>query len=224
MTRQSSTVGGGANPEPVERLIAELVRLPGIGRRSAERIAFFILKSKKEEAMGLARAVEDVKDNVRHCSICYNLTDVDPCRICAAPARNGGLVMVVEQPRDVISLEQTGLFRGVYHVLAGQLDPLSGVQVEDLTIRPLLDRVDDPQRNCRGVRVEEVILGLSPTLEGDSTALYLAEELGKRGVRVTRLARGLPAGLQLEYAGAAVLADAIEGRQELPRTDETPET
>jgi recombination protein RecR len=217
MSGPSSTFGGGANPEPVERLIAELVRLPGIGRRSAERIAFFILKSKKEEAMGLARAIGDVKEKVRHCSICYNLTDVDPCRICASAARDGGMVMVVEQPRDVISLEQTGLFKGVYHVLAGQLDPLSGVQVEDLTIKPLLDRVDDPAHNCRGVKVEEVILGLSPTLEGDSTALYLAEELGKRGVRVTRLARGLPAGSQLEYAGAAVLADAIEGRQDMPR-------
>jgi recombination protein RecR len=217
MRRSSSTLGGGANPEPVERLIAELVKLPGIGRRSAERIAFFILKSKKEEAMGLARAIGDVKEKVRHCSICYNLTDVDPCRICAAPARNGGMVMVVEQPRDVISLEQTGLFKGVYHVLTGQLDPLSGVQAEDLTIKPLLDRVEHPERNCRGVKVEEVILGLSPTLEGDSTALYLAEELGQRGVRVTRLARGLPAGSQLEYAGAAVLADAIEGRQAMPR-------
>jgi len=216
MTGQTFTGGGGANPEPVERLIGELTRLPGIGRRSAERIAFFILKSKKDDAMGLARAIGDVKEKVRHCSICYNLTDVDPCRICAAPSRDGAVVMVVEQPKDVISLEQTGLFKGAYHVLTGQLDPLGGVQVEDLTIKPLLDRVDDSKRNCREVKITEVILGLNPTLEGDSTALYLAEELGKRGVRVTRLARGLPAGSQLEYAGAAVLADAIEGRQEMP--------
>ena len=216
MAPASSAFTSGANPEPVERLIDELTRLPGIGRRSAERVAFHILKAKKDEAMGLSRAISDVKENVRHCAICYNLTDVDPCRICAAPARDASLVMVVEQPKDLISLEQTGLFKGVYHVLTGQIDPLGGVAPEDLTIKPLLDRVDDPVRNCRGVRVAEVILGLNPNLEGDSTALYLAEELGRRSVKVTRLARGLPSGSQLEYASAAVLTDAIEGRQAMP--------
>jgi recombination protein RecR len=205
----------GPNPEPVERLIAAFSRMPGIGRRSAERMAFHVLKSTREEALQIARAITDVKDKVRHCSICYTLTDVDPCRICAAPGRDASVVLVVEQPKDVISLGQTGLFNGVYHVLTGQIDPLAGVEPDHLTIRALLERVDDPSRNCRGERVREVILGLNPTLEGDSTALYLAEELGRRGVKVTRLARGLPSGSQLEYANPAVLADAIEGRQEM---------
>ncbi len=209
--------GSGANPEPVERLIAAFARLPGIGRRSAERMAFHILKSSADEALHLSRAIAEVKEKVRHCSTCFNLTDEDPCRICAAPGRDASIVLVVEQPKDVVSLGQTGLFGGVYHVLAGQIDPLAGVEPEDLTIRALLDRVDHPERNCRGVAVREVILGLNPTLEGDSTALYLAEHLSKRGVRVTRLARGLPSGSQLEYANPAVLADAIEGRQELGR-------
>lgn len=203
----------GANPEPVERLIDRLTRLPGIGRRSAERIAFHVLKSDRETAQQLAQAITDVKDRVRHCRVCYNLTDVDPCRICAAPDRRAEQVLVVEQPRDVIGLEQTGLYRGVYHVLTGQIDPLAGVGPDDLTIGALLDRVRDASLNARAVAVEEVILGLNPTMEGDSTALYLAERLRAAGVRVTRLARGLPAGSQLEYASAAVLADAIEGRQ-----------
>ena len=217
MTQEPARQSPGANPEPVERLIGELTRLPGIGRRSAERIAFHILKAPRDEAMRISKAITDVKRKVRHCMICYNLTDVDPCRICSAPARDASLVLVVEQPKDVISIEQTGLYKGVYHVLMGQIDPLSGVQVEDLTINSLMDRVDDPQRNCRGVAVHEVILGLSPTLEGDSTALHLGGELSRRGLKVTRLARGLPAGSQLEFAGPAVLADAIEGRREIDK-------
>jgi recombination protein RecR len=169
--------------------------------------------------MRLSRAVADVKQKVRHCPICFNLTDVEPCRLCASPSRDASIVMVVEQPKDVISLSQTGLYNGVFHVLTGELDPLTGVEPEDLTISALLVRVDDPQRNCRGERVREVILGLNPTLEGDSTALYLADELSRRGVRVTRLARGLPSGSQLEYANPAVLADAIEGRQAMDDSD-----
>lgn len=211
----SQPSGNQAYPEPVERLIAEFSRLPGIGRRSAERMAFHVLKSSRDEAMKLSRAVADVKEKVRHCSICYNLTEKDPCRICAMPQRDAGTVLVVEQPRDLIGLEQTGLFRGVYHVLTGQLDPLSGIQPEHLTIQPLLERVKNPAKNVRGERIQEIILGLNPNLEGDSTALYLADELQKRGVRVSRLARGLPSGSQLEYASPAVLADAIQGRQSL---------
>lgn len=204
---------GGGNPEPVERLIAEFSRLPGIGRRSAERLAFHILKGSAERALALADAVRDVKERVRHCAICYNLTDVDPCRLCTSERRDASVVMVVEQPKDLLSLEQTGLFRGVYHVLTGQIDPLAGVEPEDITIRPLLDRIDHPERNARGVAIQEVILGLNPTLEGDSTGLYLAEALSARRIKVSRLARGLPSGSQLEYANPAVLADAIEGRR-----------
>jgi recombination protein RecR len=178
-------------------------------------MAFHILKSSTDDALRLSRAVSDVKKNVRSCSICHNLTDVDPCRLCTNPQRDASLVMVVEQPRDLISLEQTGLFKGVYHVLMGRLDPLSGVEPRHLTIDHLLARVEEPQNNCRQVKIAEVVLGTNPNLEGDSTALYLSDELGKRGVKVTRLARGLPAGSQLEFVSRAVLADAIEGRQNM---------
>lgn len=202
-----------AYPEPVERLIDEFAKLPGVGRRSAERMAFHILKQEREEAMRLSQAIADVKQNVKHCSICFNLTDADPCRICADPRRDAVTVLVVEQPRDLISLEQTGMYRGMYHVLTGRLDPLSGIEPHHLTIAQLFDRVEHPQANPRQTKIEEVILGLNPNLEGDSTALYLSDELNKRGIKVSRLARGLPSGSQLEYASRAVLADAIVGRQ-----------
>lgn len=204
-----------AYPEPVQRLIEEFSKLPGIGKRSAERMAFYILKSSAGEAMRLSQAVVDVKQKVRHCSICYNLTDSDVCSVCADERRERGLVLVVEQPRDLISLELTGLYKGVYHVLMGQIDPLAGVGPADLTVADLFQRVEKPERNSGSMPVAEVILGLNPNLEGDSTALYVSDELQKRGVKVTRLARGLPAGSQLEYASPAVLADAIQGRQSI---------
>ncbi|HVP73842.1 MAG TPA: recombination mediator RecR [Phycisphaerales bacterium] len=207
-----------ANPEPVERLIDEFARLPGIGRRSAERMAFHVLKSSSDDALRLARAVEDVKKHVKACSICFNLTDVDPCRICSNANRDASIVLVVEQPKDLIGLEQTGMFNGVYHVLAGRIDPLNGVEPRHLTIDALLERLDHAEHNARGVAVKEVILGTNPNLEGDSTALYLGEQLSNRGVKVTRLARGLPTGSQLEYASKAVLADAIQGRQQMGQT------
>ncbi len=212
--RSSPNFGASqAYPEPVQRMIEEFSRLPGIGARSAERMAFHILKSPKDEAMRLSRAIADVKQKVRSCAICFNLADQDPCRICADEQRDASTILVVEQPRDLISLEQTGMFKGVYHVLLGRLDPLHGIGPGDLTIGELFKRIDEPKSNCRGVKVAEVILGLNPDMEGDTTALYLAEEATRRSVRVTRLARGLPAGSQLEYASRAVLADAIEGRQ-----------
>jgi len=204
-----------AYPEPVRRLIAELERLPGIGKRSAERMAFHVLKSDADDAMRLSQAVADVKQKVRYCRVCYTLTDQDCCAICDDEHRDAGIVLVVEQPRDLISLEQTGLFTGVYHVLLGRLDPLHGVEPGDLSIAELFERIDDPGRNSRGVRVREVILGLNPDMEGDSTGLFLIDALNERGVTVTRLARGIPAGSQLEYASRAVLADAIEGRQQI---------
>ena len=207
--------GGGSRPEPVERLIDEFTKLPGIGRRSAERMAFHILKAMPEEALRLSQAIADVKEHVRHCSICFNLTDIDPCRICSSPERDASTVLVVEQPKDLINLDQTASYRGVYHVLTGRLDPLGGIEPGDLTCDALLNRVRDPQRNCRGEQVREVILGLNPDLEGDSTALYLADRLADLSVAVTRLARGLPTGSQLEYASKAVLADAIRGRQQM---------
>ena len=212
-----------AYPESVDRLIEEFASLPGIGRRSAERLAFHILKSSKDDAMGLARAIDEVKNNVGNCSICWNLTDADPCHICSDSQRDHARVLVVEQPRDLIALEQTGMYRGGYHVLLGRLDPLAGVGEEAITVEGLIQRVTDPSSNAGGRAVDEVILGLNPDMEGDSTALLVAERLEQVGVQVTRLARGLPSGSQIEYANPAVLADAIHGRSSVveggqPRT------
>ncbi|MEC8734189.1 MAG: recombination mediator RecR [Planctomycetota bacterium] len=216
------SASGSAYPDSVDRLIDEFASLPGIGRRSAERLAFFLLKASTDEAMGLARAIEDVKNNVGHCSICWNLTDSDPCQLCTDQQRDHSRVLVVEQPRDLIALEQTGMYRGGYHVLLGRLDPLSGVGEDTITLDALIDRVQYPARNATGSPVEEVILGLNPDMEGDSTALLVAERLEALGIQVTRLARGLPSGSQIEYANPAVLADAIHGRSSVSDPPATP--
>ena len=205
--------GPSPHPESIERLIGEFARLPGIGRRSAERMAFHVLKAEPAEAARLAHAIEDVKRNVRHCSVCFNLTDADPCAICGDERRDRATVLVVEQPRDLVALEQTGMYRGLYHVLMGRISPLDGVGPGHLTIDRLLQRIAKPGTNFGGVPVREVVLGLNPTVEGDGTALYIAEQLRPMGVSVTRLARGVPSGAQLEHANKAVLADAIQGRQ-----------
>jgi recombination protein RecR len=206
---------GPAYPKAVDRLIAEFARLPGIGRRTAERLAFYILKSDEPTALSLAQAVIDVKKTVRHCDICFNLSDTSMCDICRDEQRDRSLVLVVEQPKDLIALEQTGMYRGVYHVLMGRLSPLEGIGPEELTIPRLMERLAHPEMNPGSVAVSEVILGLNPTIEGDGTGLYLADQLRQRGIRVSRLARGLPTGSQLEYANKAVLADAIQGRQKV---------
>ena len=190
----------------------ELTKLPGIGRRGAERLAFHVLKSEPEEAVRLAESIRAVKESVRHCTFCFSLCDVSPCPICASERRDRTRVLVVEQPKDLIALEETRMYNGLYHVLMGRLSPLDGVGPGDLTIDRLLARVDDPGANAGSIEVEEVILGLNPTVEGDGTGLYLAQELKARGVSVSRLARGLPTGGSLEYANKAVLADAIQGR------------
>jgi recombination protein RecR len=202
-------------PKAVDRLIEELARLPGVGRRSAERLAFYFLKSDAPVAHALARALDDLKRTVRHCSVCSNLCDEAICPICTDPARDRASVLVVEQPKDLIALEQTGMYRGLYHVLLGRLSPLDGVGPESLTIAELLARLDSPEKNPGGVAIREVILGLNPNLEGDGTGLYLTQEIRRRGPVVSRLARGLPSGSQLEYANKAVLADAIEGRRKI---------
>jgi len=204
-----------AFPEPVDRLVRELERLPGIGRRTATRLAFHILKDDGGHSQSLADAIRDVKEQVSCCGTCYQLTDVDPCRLCSDPKRDASTVLVIEQPGDLMTFEATGMYRGIYHVLAGRIDPLAGIGPDDLTVQSFLERVDDPARNARGIRIEEVILGLNPNLEGDSTTLYLAEALEQRDVRVTRLARGLPSGSQLEFANTAIIADALHGRQGL---------
>jgi recombination protein RecR len=211
MARRSAD--GGPYPQSVSALVDALAGLPGIGRRTAERLAFWVLKADTADALALADAIRAVKRDVRHCSVCWNLTDSDPCRICSDTARDASLVLVVEQPKDLISLEQTGMHRGIYHVLMGRLDPLDGVGPEALTVDDLVARVQDPARNARGAPVREVIMGLNPDMEGDSTALLVAQRLAGTGIAVTRLARGLPSGSQIEFANRAALADAIALRQ-----------
>jgi len=209
---------GTGYPAAVRELIERLSGLPGIGIRSAERLAFHVLKSDPSEALALASAIRAVKESVRHCKVCFNLSDDDVCAICTDRRRDRSLVCVVEQPKDLIALEQTGMYKGLYHVLMGRLSPLDGIGPEDLTVGHLVGRVKRSQEADDGdgrVRIEEIVLGLNPTLEGDGTALYLAQELSVHGIRVTRLARGVPTGSSLEFANKAVLADAIAGRQSM---------
>jgi recombination protein RecR len=196
--------------QPIQNLMNELSRLPGIGMRSAERIAFHLLKLKTEDAMRLANAISDVKTKIRHCSVCYNLTEQDPCSICSDPGRDQGLVCIVEQPKDLLALEGTGLYRGVYHVLLGRISPLEGIEPGDLTIEPLLERI-------AGGTVRELIMGTNPTMEGDGTALFIQDRVAAQfpQIQITRLARGLPAGSNIEYANRNILADAISGRQKM---------
>ncbi len=208
-------MSNAAYPDSVRRLIEAFAAMPGIGRRTAERLAFHVLRQSPEEALELARAVQDVKKQVKHCSICWSLADADPCPICKDPRRDATTVLVVEQPKDLLVMEKTGLYRGVYHVLLGRLDPLGGMGPESITIDALLVRLDQPARNSRGEGVTEIILGLNPDLEGDTTALWIAREAGERGIRSTRLARGLPSGSQLEFANPAVIGDALKGRTSL---------
>lgn len=183
----------------------ELAQLPGIGPRSAERIAFHLLRAGRDEALRLADAIRDVKQNLRHCSRCFNLTETDPCRICQDPQRDSSLIVVVEQPKDLMLLEQTGLIRGVYHVLMGHIAPLEGIEPADLTIDALVERV-------RAGGVREVLLATNPTLEGDGTALYIQSVLKGFDVQISKLARGLAVGSQVEYASRAMLEAAITGR------------
>jgi recombination protein RecR len=198
-----------SHTQSIQNLMNELSRLPGIGMRSAERIAFHLLKQKAEEAMRLADAIRDVKTRIKHCSVCYNLTESDPCNICGNPSRDQGLVCVVEQPKDLLALEATGLYQGVYHVLLGRISPLEGINPEDLTIDALTRRLDSGA-------VREVIMGTNPTMEGDGTALYVQSMIARYpAVTVTRLARGLATGSNIEYANRNVLADAISGRQKM---------
>jgi recombination protein RecR len=194
--------------ETIKRLIAELGKLPGIGARSAERLAFHILKSTSDEALALAEAIRAVKLNVRPCKVCYNLAEGELCGVCADGRRDHALICVVEQPKDLLALEAAGVYRGVYHVLMGHIAPLENIDAEDLTLGALVDRV-------RAGAVREVILGTNPNVAGDGTALHITSLLAPLGVKVTRLARGLPVGGQIEYSSKSVLADAITQRREI---------
>jgi recombination protein RecR len=189
----------------VDNLVAQLTRLPGIGTRTAQRLAFHLLSTPRDEALALARAVEDVKERVRFCRVCGNLTEDELCGVCTDSRRDRSVVCVVEQPVDVVSLERTHEYRGLYHVLGGALSPLDGVEPSDLRIEGLLRRIDEGG-------IEEVVLATNPNMTGEATAAYLADRLRER-VRVTRLASGLPVGGDLEYADEVTLGRALAGRR-----------
>jgi recombination protein RecR len=195
-------------PAPLARLIDELSKMPTVGPKTAQRLAFHILRLPPEEAQALADAILDVKVKIHYCSICFNITDVDPCATCSDPARNTGVLCVVEDPRDVLALERTREFRGRYHVLHGAISPLDGIGPDDLKIPELLTRV-------KTAGVTEVIVATNPRVEGEATAIYLARVLKPLGVRVTRIAHGVPVGGDLEYADEVTLARALEGRRDL---------
>ncbi len=193
--------------QPVARLIEEFHRLPGIGPKSAQRLTYYLLRAPEEQARALAQAILAVKDKIVLCSQCQNITDADPCLICRHPERDRTQICVVEEPLDILALERTGGYKGLYHVLHGVISPMDGVGPEDLKIRELLERLKDGE-------VQEVILATNPNLEGEATAMYLQNLLKPLGLKVTRLARGLPFGSDLEYADEVTLTRALEGRQE----------
>ncbi len=194
--------------ETLNRLIEELSRLPGVGPKTAERLAFHILRADTPEALDLAQAIADVKNKIRRCKTCYNLSESDTCQICADPHRDKSQICVVEQPKDIVMLEKTGACRWVYHVLGGHIAPLDGIEPSDLTIDRLIERV-------RAGGITEVIMATNPNMAGDGTALYISSLLKQTDAKITRLARGLPTGTTIEYASGKILTDAIIGRQQL---------
>lgn len=192
----------------VARLIDELAKLPGIGRKSAERVAYHILRVHKSEALSLADAIRDVRENVRYCKSCFNLSEDDVCPICQDLKRDRSILCVVEQPRDLMALEQAGTFSGLYHVLLGRISPLEGIGPDQLTIDRLVERVAEGE-------LKEIVMATNPTVEGDGTALHISNLLGDYDVQMTRLARGITSGSVLEYTNKEILADALAGRQKL---------
>jgi len=193
---------------PLARLIEEFYRLPGIGPKSAQRLAYYLLRMPAADARSLAEAIVEVKEKVTLCSTCQNVTEVDPCRICTDAGRDRAIMCVVEEPLDILALERTGSFNGLYHVLHGAISPMDGIGPEDLKVSELLDRL-------RNGETTEIILATNPNLEGEATSMYLSRLIGPLGLRITRLARGLPSGGDLEYADDVTLTRAIEGRQEM---------
>jgi recombination protein RecR len=197
-----------AAPKPIMRLIEELSRLPGIGPKTASRLAYFLLRSPTEQVLALAEAVQQLKERTVLCSVCFNIAETSPCSICSDPNRDQTQICVVEEPLDVLALERTRQYHGLYHVLHGAISPVDGIGPEELKIRELLGRV-------RNLTVHEILLATNPNLEGEATAMYIARQIHPLGIRVTRLARGLPIGGDLEYADQMTLAQALEGRREI---------
>lgn len=195
-------------PQPVERLINEFARLPGIGPKSASRLTFYLLRASGDQALDLAEALQDLKTRTRFCSVCYNITEEDPCLICQDETRDAGLLCVVEEPLDVVAIERSRAYNGRYHVLHGAISPVEGIGPEDLRIEELARRVQEGD-------FREIIMATNPTLEGESTALYLQRRLSGSDVRLSRLARGLPVGGDLEYTDEVTLGRAMEGREAL---------
>jgi recombination protein RecR len=190
--------------ESLESVIEHLSRMPTIGRKTAQRLALFLLKQPREEVVAMAKALVNMKDRIAYCSICQNITEKDPCAICDSPKRDRNVICVVEEPTDVLAVEKTNDYHGLYHVLGGVINPLEGVGPEELKVRELLARMNDG--------VEEVILALNPNVEGEMTTLYLAKMLNPLGVKVTRIARGIPLGSSLEFIDDATISRALEGR------------
>ena len=197
-----------AYAKPIDQLIEALTRLPGIGKKTASRLAFHVLRSSSSEAQELARAILDVKEKIRLCSICFNLTDENPCRICQDERRAGGTLCVVEGPNDLIAIENTGVFNGRYHVLHGTISPLEGVGPDHLKMKELLERLQKE-------KISEVILANNPTVEGGATALYLIDLIKPLGIKITRIAYGIPMGSEIEYSDGMTLSKALEGRREI---------
>ncbi len=193
--------------EPIQKLIQELNKLPGIGPKSAQRLAYHLLRAPEEQARLLANAILSVKQEITLCSACFNVTDADPCRICRSEERDRSKICIVEQPQDILALEHTRIYQGLYHVLHGAISPTEGIGSDDIRIKELLERLKDSQ-------IDEIILATNTNLEGEQTALYLHRLISPLGIKVTRLARGLPFGTELEYADDVTLTRAIEGRQE----------
>lgn len=193
---------------PVSRLIDELKRLPGIGQKTAQRLAFHLLRSDKESALALADAIRAARESVHQCSVCGNLTDIDPCLYCSGPGRNRQTICVIEEATNILPIEKTRQYGGLYHVLGGALSPLNGVAPEQLNIKNLLERL-------KSGSVQEIIIATNPTVEGEATAMYLSKLLKPLGVRVTRIATGIPVGSELEYADEVTMLKAMEGRREL---------
>jgi recombination protein RecR len=196
----------GVYTESLNKLIEEFGKLPGIGPKTAERLAFYLLKAKPAEALGLANAIRDLKEKIKNCAICHNLSENQICEICSDPKRDKSIICVVEQPKDLISIEKTGACKWVYHVLGGHIAPLEGIEPDDLTIHQLIERLDSSD-------VQELIMATNPNIAGDGTALYITSLIRNKAIKVTRLARGLPTGSTIEYASGKMLSDAITGRQ-----------